>query len=475
MKLFSMRNLHLWHRWLGIALGVLVLLWFISGVVMLFVAYPKLTPEERLPRLEAINTGLVHVAPAQVASMLGGEPDRLRLTMRSGRPLYHAFYQDQWHAIWADNGDKLSVGPEIIRASAQAFLPGASMRNMELIERDQWSISSSLNVYRPLYRVTFSSGDVLYLSSHTAEVVLDTSRSERAWNWLGSIIHWIYFTPLRFDHHQAWRQVVMWLSCPATAMSLIGIWLGIDRLRLRRRYKGGRMTPYCGWAKWHHISGLLAGILCVTWLFSGWISMKPFDMFAGRKLSAEESQHWAGSPHGPLPALPAKMDATDKIGEIEWIYFAGKPILLGLAQHRTWMLDAESGAPLAPFATSAFATQASGMLADARVKAVTRLEHGDRYYYGKRLEAASPVIRIDLDDASATSYYIDPATTRIVVSHDNRSRTYRWLFAALHRLDFAPLDNAEIPRWIVVILFSIGGTILTAAGMVMGWRRLTRA
>ncbi|MDR5172957.1 PepSY domain-containing protein [Methylobacillus flagellatus] len=476
MKLFSMRNLHLWHRWLGIALGVLVLLWFISGAVMLFVAYPKLTQEERIPRLEAVAPGLVRIAPAQVAAMLGGELDKLRLAMHDGRPLYHALHQDSWHSVWADSGEKLSVTPNDVRISAQAFLPGASIINTELIERDQWSISSSLHAHRPLHRVTFSNGNVLYLSSRTAEVVLDTSRSERAWNWLGSVIHWIYFTPLRFDYTQVWRQVVMWLSFPATAMSLMGIWLGIDRLRLRRRYKGGRMTPYRGWAKWHHVSGLLAGVLCLTWLFSGWLSMKPFDMFSGKKLSEQESRHWAGKPpYGPLPALPAQIGATEKIGEIEWIYFAGRPILLGLTQHRTWMLDAASGAPLAPFAAAAFTAQAAGMLPHAGIKAATWLEHGDRYYYGKRLEAASPVIRIDLDDISATSYYIDPATTRIVASQDHGSRTYRWLFAALHRLDFAPLDNAEIPRWIVVILFSIGGVILTAAGMVMGWRRLTRA
>jgi len=475
MKLLSMRNLHLWHRWLGIALGVLVLLWFISGVVMLFVAYPKLTQEERIPRLETVAPDLVRIAPIQVAAMLGGEPDKLRLAMHLGRPLYHALYQDTWHSVWADSGEKLSATPDDIRASAQAFLPDASITNTELIERDQWSISSSLHPYRPLHRVSFANGDVLYLSSRTAEVVLDTSRSERAWNWLGSIIHWIYFTPLRFDHHEAWRQIVMWLSFPATAMSLMGIWLGIDRLRLRRRYKGGRMTPYRGWAKWHHVSGLLAGVFCLTWLFSGWLSMKPFDMFSGRKLSTAESQHWAGKPgYGLLPTLPALLGTTEKIGEIEWIYFAGKPILLGLTPHRTWMFDAHTGARLAPITTTALVTQAAGLLPEAQVKTASLLTHGDRYYYGKRLETVSPVIRIDLDDASATSYYVDPATTRIVASQDNSSRTYRWLFAALHRLDFAPLDNAEIPRWIVVILFSIGGVILTAAGMVMGWRRLTR-
>ena len=42
------RWLHLGHRWLGVALGWLVLCWFVSGIVMLFVARPQLTEAERL-------------------------------------------------------------------------------------------------------------------------------------------------------------------------------------------------------------------------------------------------------------------------------------------------------------------------------------------------------------------------------------------------------------------------------------------
>ena len=45
------RYLYLWHRWLGIALCLFMALWFVSGVVMLYVGYPKLTPAEHLAHL----------------------------------------------------------------------------------------------------------------------------------------------------------------------------------------------------------------------------------------------------------------------------------------------------------------------------------------------------------------------------------------------------------------------------------------
>lgn len=468
------RQLHLWHRWLGIGLGLLVLLWFISGVVMLFVAYPSLTPEEKWPHMQPIQPGLVQITPAQASDIIQAEPDSLRLTMQQGRPLYHLRVEGKWQSLYADDGERLTVTPALARSNAQAFLPAATLTDLELLERDQWSISSALHPHRPLYRAEFANGTSLYVSSRTGEVVLDTTTSERAWNWLGSVIHWVYFTPLRADYPKAWRQVIMWLSLPATLMAVLGLWLGIDRLRLRRRYKGGRITPYRGWAKWHHLSGMLAGVFCLTWLFSGWLSVKPFDLLSGRKLSEAETQAWTQA--GPLsqaPALPATLALQAK--EIEWVSFGGQTYLLASSARGRSLLQPQDGQPLPAVNEAQFATQAAKLVAEGTVKASTLLAHGDIYYYGKRLEMTSPVIRIDFNDASNTSYYVDPATTRIVASQDNNSRSYRWLFAALHRLDFAPFDNAELPRWVLVIALSLGGFILTLAGMVMGWRRLTRA
>ena len=48
MKALVSRTLYLVHRWLGIATCLLVLMWFVSGLVMLYVPFPKLTAEERL-------------------------------------------------------------------------------------------------------------------------------------------------------------------------------------------------------------------------------------------------------------------------------------------------------------------------------------------------------------------------------------------------------------------------------------------
>src|SRR5262245_56194580 len=42
------------HRYLGVAVGLLMLVWFASGIVMMYVPYPDLTPKEKLRALSPI-------------------------------------------------------------------------------------------------------------------------------------------------------------------------------------------------------------------------------------------------------------------------------------------------------------------------------------------------------------------------------------------------------------------------------------
>ena len=50
------------HRWLGIAGGLLFVLWFASGIVMIYKRMPVLEPEERLMRLPTLDLSAVPVA-----------------------------------------------------------------------------------------------------------------------------------------------------------------------------------------------------------------------------------------------------------------------------------------------------------------------------------------------------------------------------------------------------------------------------
>lgn len=79
-----------------------------------------------------------------------------------------------------------------------------------------------------------------------------------------------------------------------------------------------------------------------------------------------------------------------------------------------------------------------------------------------------PVLRLNFNDQQNTSYYIDPNTSNIASSVDDKSRLYRWLFHALHRLDIPPLSQYELPRQVVIWMLSVLGTILSLAGIIIG-------
>ena len=86
------RWLYLLHRWAGITLCLFFAMWFISGVVMMYVGYPKLTPAERLGHLAPLDPAGVTVTPAQALAAAGLE-DGAALSLsasRAGQAVYLA-------------------------------------------------------------------------------------------------------------------------------------------------------------------------------------------------------------------------------------------------------------------------------------------------------------------------------------------------------------------------------------------------
>jgi hypothetical protein len=79
------------HRWLGILLGLLFVLWFASGIILSFVPFPTLATGDRISRSEAVDLEKVQVSPAAAlaAAPAGAEPVmHLRLISVAGHPRY---------------------------------------------------------------------------------------------------------------------------------------------------------------------------------------------------------------------------------------------------------------------------------------------------------------------------------------------------------------------------------------------------
>ena len=84
-----------------------------------------------------------------------------------------------------------------------------------------------------------------------------------------------------------------------------------------------------------------------------------------------------------------------------------------------------------------------------------------------------PVVKVELGGPDATWFYIDPATSQIITRYTRRERVQRWIYNGLHSLDFSFWYDS--PLWDVgVIVLCLGGAALSAIGVVIGFKRLTR-
>ena len=475
------RWLYVVHRWIGIGTCLLFARWFISGVVMMYVAFPQLTDTERWAALPPIAWDKVQVSPdrAMVAAALTGYPRDLRLTMLNAEPVYRLLGWDgERKTISAVDGRAVDhVTSEQALAVARHHPNAVRPELKDTVERDQWSVTARFDPLRPLYLVSLGDADgtELYISSRNGEIALDTTRTERVWNWLGSIPHWIYPTVLRKDG-ATWRLVVLWISGVGMVVAVTGFWIGILRVRLRRRYSNGAVTPYRGWMAWHHIAGLIGGVFVLTWMFSGWLSLNPGDLFAGRGTAREAAVRYGGSegPHMPGEFLskPSPGEPRRAAVEARFVWLGGTPLVVLTGRDgglRT--LDPATGIAVSLSEDRIFEA-ARLIMPNAAMTIRQRLEAPDAYWYSHHQQRLLPVLRVGFDDDAHTWFHIDPQTGDILGRTDDSRRTYRWLFNALHSFDFALLLRYR-PAWDAVVwLLSLLGLIVSVSGVVIGWRRL---
>lgn len=466
----------LFHRWAGIATGLFFALWIGSGLVMLYVPFPALTPPERLARLAPIAWDQVGVSPdaALAAGGVAGVPAAFALEMRGDEPVYRITGRDGARAtVSGRTGARLGpVDAEAALRLAAGDRPGA---RVEPVERDQWTVTARYDPLRPFHKVALGdpAGTELYVSQVTGEIALDTTRSERAWNWLGSVPHWIYLTPLR-ARAELWRTVLLWLSGFAALGALSGLAIGIWRLRLRRRYARGAVTPYRGLARWHHLFGLAGGLGLGAFILSGWISMNPNRWFASSAPPSGLRAAYAGTP-GPLGV--AIHQIRDRAGP------ETRSVRFTVIGGRWWVFADAPDGPRPVVAdgssfpdTATLAAAAAAAIPDGRLRATQHLAAYDAYWYPHGTDPRPlPILRLRFDDPAATWLHIDPRDGTILQRLDHSGRINRWLFDAPHRLDLPVLTGRPTLRAAAQWLLNLLAAGIAVTGIVAGWRRLSRS
>jgi hypothetical protein len=474
------------HRWMGVLFCLLFLMWFASGIVMMYWDYPDISTQERLARSQPLASSLIRISPQEAARSLDLDrpPDQMRLTMLDGRPVYRIRAGRTLYVVYADTGgqfEELSPGAALRVAAAWTGQAPSAARFLGLNEEeDQWTVSQAFRALRPMFVYSWPDGETVYVSSVTGEVVQHTTRTSRLGAYFGAIPHWLYFTPLR-KNGALWNNVVVWSSGIGTLMSLTGIVVGLWMISPSKRYRfpdGRSSIPYAGQKRWHTMLGLFFGLVTCTWVFSGMLSMEPFEALSGgrgdpRVAAALRGRRidlasFAARPPADTLALLSGLP----VKELEFINVAGEPMYLALADGAQSRLIPVDGAPTASLDQRHIADLVARAVEPVRLAETRLVTQYEAYYLARHNERPLPVVFVRLSDAENSMYYIDPRSGRVVSSYVAASRWNRWLYHGLHSMDL-PWLYRHRPAWdLAVLALMLGGTSLSVTAVIIAWRRL---
>ena len=462
---------------------------------MMYYPYPELTESQRLALLRGYEPDSALIGFRRAAAALGPEQPSVagaRLELWDGRLVYR---------LWREDGAKVAdlalvdahtglVLTPITAATAGEVArgvvgPRAPLDRVDLLARsDHYFMGGEFRAAFPVYRVRFAdaAATAVYVARNSGAVPAIVNRTTRVTTWLGTVPHWLYFMWLYYDHPSAWIWANLVLPGVAVGLALTGITLGVYQLFPRRRRGVWRISGYHGMSLWHHVTGVVFGLLVLTWALSGLLEILGVgnDPRPGQAARARGGAvAWPDIRVGEAAALarlrdlshdPAPPRAID-LGQLDG--HPGYAFLLD--DHRTFWSDAATGTPRGELTPGEAAALGRRVMGGPPVAGVDRIDHYDAYYYARHgREKRLPAFRVRFDDPERSVLYLDVVSGAPVGFVDRSTRSWRWWRDGLHDLDFPALNNRR-PLWDLVVLpLMIGGTISAFTGVWLLLRRLKR-
>src|SRR4051812_41715398 len=145
------------HRYLGIAIGLLMVMWFVSGIVMIYVPFTRVADTERLRFQPPISW--------QLCCQYGGLSDQAQITRAQvedhlGVPALRLRIPGQQDSLFdLAHGARLPIGADVARKVVSEAAPGimgrpASIIAYEQVPYDQFTLGRGQRD-RPLHRFGF--------------------------------------------------------------------------------------------------------------------------------------------------------------------------------------------------------------------------------------------------------------------------------------------------------------------------------
>lgn len=472
------------HRVLGTVLSLFFALWFLSGFVMIYHSFPRITEVERTRALPTIER------PADTAL------DSLVQTLERYGALRGASLRVGEDGSWivdyrAVEGERGYLHERLGRIErlagaeregyARRFATEPIARIDTLTDLDQWIPFERMMSEMPIYRYSYADDEdtKLYISGISAEGVQLTTHSTRFWAWLGAIPHWLYLCELR-RHAGVWQSVVVWVSGIGTLMALCGLLVGL-RVWWRGRKSRG-LSPYSKRSyRWHHVLGYIFGVFVCGFVFSGMMSMVEVPRWL---VSVENENISRAIRSNPICMPPSDFplrcgDVLEayrgKVKRLHWSSFGQVPLYaLDLVDGERLVLRAD-GSEVEPLELSRMEVESriQSLYQEPVPLSIELLQEQDNYYLGKDQAPALPVYRVVADDPDGSCYYINPKTGDSRYLNRN-ARVRKWLYQALHSFSIKWLVERPVLWNLLMWMVLTAGTIISLTGVWLSVRYVSR-
>ena len=504
-----------------VVLGFFMLLWFGSGLVIMYSPTITQTRSQQLAHAETLSPELgwlslgeawarsaqqrLAALPAKgnnatVAEGAGKRANETevsivdaRLVRSAGEPLW--LIEDtkgQRYALSARDGSLQNITAEhaltIARHWFEVVNKGAEFtQGRVLASIDKTILLRNQEALSPFHKIGMGSeGDELLISSKTGEVLHASNSQERTFYWAGNWLH--LMKPLDALGLGALRNdVQLWFALAATLATLTGLIIGWLRWRPglggNATYSEGRTQPYREfWFKWHFWSGLVGGTVIFMWALSGFFDTNPGKLFSPVNPNRQEINRYLGNGL-PLamsqwqPDLPLEQAVAvegSEVVELSWKHLGDVVVLLAYTRDGQRLSQKVKGTA-AQFNDTALLAAVARLAPNTKIASQQRVEDYDSYYYPRqdqtRVEKPLPVVLVELADAAKTRLYIDPQEGKLLAKMDRSARVLRWIYSAVHHWDFAWFTVR--PLWdIWMLMWLVFGLVLGTSSVVIGWRRL---
>lgn len=479
------------HKYSGILIALFFTMWFVSGIVLLYHKYPKVSQEDLYAHMENLT--------ADSLPYIKDIPGMTDTTKVSTLTLGKMFGMNVWNISDAsgkrDNkmaAKSSSSGRQYILA-IDTLIPlkkatstqldsiactWAGCKNITKVdtlhERQQWILYDRYEKSLPILRYCFDNPEKteVFISRKNGDVLQFTTRSQRIWAWLGAIPHKFYFKGIRTDTER-WKTFITIGGLICLIASLSGMYIGIYYLSINKRNRKSFTSPFKKrmW-RYHHIAGLLFGIFLIGWSISGSLSTQRIPKWLvgyDGDYTVSATKFWGKK---PLKLKDYKLDYREvlktypDVKQISWQHFGNTPAYQIVSGDQEIYVDASQSDKVIPLyiPKEEIETAVKKYFGETSGYRISMMDEYDEYYLSTKGQYPLPVWKIEIDDSDGSRLYVSPSDGYIKYLNQNRM-VKKWLFSAAHYLDIKYFTLHKTLRYTCLWILAAGCVFVIVTGI----------